>query len=322
MGLDTPVLFIIFNRPDTTYKVFSSILQAQPKQLFIAADGPREDKIGEQQNCQQTRDIVKQVDWDCEIRTLFQEKNLGCGRGPVSAPATAISWFFDNVEEGIILEDDCLPHPDFFVFCEQLLDYYRNNERIMIVSGNNFQYGRKRGKASYYFSHYRGGPNPIWGWATWRRAWKHYDYESLPEEARKCIWDTQWMMLIRKHSGLLILPNVNLVSNIGFGPDATHTQSIHRYANWPTENMVFPLVHPTKISPDRAAERYSQYSHFFGETTLRGAIKLVYRRLLQPPQKRTVIIGIRGIVLMMAFIYRLIGDMTFQMTTRKKTHKH
>lgn len=320
MRLNTPILFIIFNRPDTIQKVFNSIRQAKPKQLFVAADGPREDKAGEAEQCQRARDIVNQVDWDCEIRTLFQEKNLGCGPGPSSAPPSAISWFFNNVEDGIILEDDCLPHPDFYVFCEQLLDYYRTNEKIMCISGDNFQYGRKRGKASYYFSDYRGIPKPIWGWATWRRAWKHYNCEFLPEEARNYVWDTQWMMCIRKNYGLTVIPNVNLVANIGFDDDATHTQGTWRFTNLPTENMVFPLVHPTKIHPNRAADRYSQYSHFSVETTLRGAIRHVYRRLLQPPQKQTVIVVIKGIFLLVLFIYTLIGDMIFKMTNRKKIH--
>ncbi|MCK5605254.1 FkbM family methyltransferase, partial [Candidatus Pacearchaeota archaeon] len=265
MGLETPVLFIVFNRPDTTQQVFSAIRKAQPKQLFVACDGPREDRAGEWEKCQQTRDIIKQVDWDCEVKTLFQEQNLGCGLGP----ATAITWFFDNVEEGIILEDDCLPHPDFFPFCQQLLDYYRSNERIMHISGDNFQYGRKRGHASYYFSIY----THTWGWATWRRAWKHYDFYLTSVEHRKHAWDMQWMISVGNNNGLAVLPNVNLVSNIGCGPNATHTKDTARYTNLPTESLVFPLVHPKIISPNKAADRYTRYTHFGGATTRAGIIR-------------------------------------------------
>ena len=274
MKLKTPILLIIFNRPDTTQQVFNAIRQAQPRQLFVAADGPREDKDGEAEKCQRTREIVKQVDWDCEVRTLFQEKNLGCGLGPV----TAINWFFENAEEGIILEDDCLPHPGFFVFCETLLDYYRDNEKIMHISGNNFQYGRKRGNASYYFSTYTHN----WGWATWRRAWKHFDFYCTSAEHRKHVWDKQWEISARKQGGLAILPNVNLVSNIGFGPDATHTFGAARYANLSTQSLAFPLVHPKRISRNKAADRYTYYTHFCGETTtMRGIIR---RHVLNPIQ--------------------------------------
>jgi hypothetical protein len=255
----TPVLLIIFNRTDTTQQVFDAIRQTQPRQLFVAADGPREDKYGEAEKCQRTREIVKQVDWDCEVRTLFQEKNLGCGPGP----ATAINWFFENVEEGIVLEDDCLPCPDFFVFCETLLDYYRDNEKIMHISGNNFQYGRKRGKGSYYFSTYTHN----WGWATWRRAWKHYDFYCTSAEHRKHAWDEQWLRSVRRINGLAVLPNVNLISNIGFGPDATHTtEAASKFGDLPTERLSFPLVHPHKISRNRAADRYTLHNIFWDRT--------------------------------------------------------
>lgn len=308
MGLKTPVLFIVFNRPDTTQQVFNAIRQAQPRQLFVAADGPRKDRAGEPEKCQQTRDIVKQVDWGCEVKKLFQEENLGCGPGP----ATAITWFFDNVEEGIILEDDCLPHPDFFPFCEQLLDYYRSNERIMCISGDNFQYGRRRGNASYYFSIYTGMPLPNWGWATWRRAWKLYDYECIPIEDRKHIWGIQWMISIRNNNGLAILPDVNLVSNIGFGDDATHTTGVWRFANLPTGTLTFPLVHPKKISPNKAADRYSEYSQFCAQTTLAGGIvRRAARWLMQPPSRRSASEGAKAIFLLMAFGYTLVQDRIF-----------
>jgi hypothetical protein len=258
MGLKTPILFIIFNRPDTTQQVFDAIRQAQPKQLFVAADGPREDKPSEAPKCQQTRDIIKQVDWQCEVRTLFQEKNLGCGPGP----ATAITWFFENVEEGIILEDDCLPSADFFIFCEVLLDYYRDNKKIMHISGDNFQYDRRRGKGSYYFSAW--ADCHAWGWATWRRAWKHFDFYCTSAEHRRTVWDWQWGVSVRNNGGLAIVPNINLVSNIGVGSDATHTLGPARYSNVPTQTLELPLVHPKTISRNRAADCYTYCTRIRG----------------------------------------------------------
>ena len=156
------VLFIIFNRPETTQRVFDAIRLAKPTRLYIAADGPRENKTGEKELCEQARKIAQNVDWDCEVKTLFQKENLGCGK----AVSHAISWFFENEDMGIILEDDCLPHQSFFKYCEELLEKYKNNDRIGIISGNNFQKKRKIGSFSYYFSDIVN----IWGWATWARS--------------------------------------------------------------------------------------------------------------------------------------------------------
>jgi hypothetical protein len=245
--LHTPVLLLIFNRPDTTEKVIEAIRLYKPRQLFIAADGPRKGREDDIVKTTEARNIALQkVDWECEVKTLFQEDNLGCG----IAPATAISWFFNQVEEGIILEDDCLPTLGFFFYCGELLNHYRNNEQVMHISGNNFQFGKKWGRGSYYFSHYINA----WGWATWRRAWQYYDFElkgstpgkidrllsenlsskderrfwkahfeEVKDGKRKDIWDYQWVYTIWKQNGLAVIPNVNLVTNIGFGSDATHT---------------------------------------------------------------------------------------------------
>jgi hypothetical protein len=278
MGLKTPVLLIIFNRPDTTQQVFDAIRLAEPRQLFVAADGPREGKNGEAEKCRRARGIVKQLDWDCEVKTLFQEKNLGCGLGP----ATAINWFFENVEEGIILEDDCLPHPDFFRFCEELLAHHRHNERIMEISGDNFQDGHKRGNASYYFSAY---PHN-WGWATWGRAWKHYNYGLIPADEAKHVWDRQWLISVARNNGLAIVPNVNLVSNIGSGLDATHTTGVSKYANLPTESLAFPLVHPKINAPNRAADSYD--SHIRGEPTTIGIIRRRIMGILPNKARRAI----------------------------------
>lgn len=293
MGLKTPVLFIIFNRPDTAQQVFNAIRRAQPKQLYVAADGPREDRPGEAQRCQQTRDIIKQVDWQCEIRTLFQEKNLGCGLGP----ATAITWFFDNVEEGIILEDDCVPSADFFTFCEELLDYYRDNKKIMHISGDNFQYGQKRGDGSYYFSAW--ADCHAWGWATWRRAWKYFDFSCTSDEHRKTVWDWQWGISVRDKGGLGIVPNVNLVSNIGVGSDATHTVGSARYSNVPTQTLAFPLVHPKKTSRNRAADCYTYCTRVreWEKVDMAGIIRWQIAELARTKTIRRSIMAVKNIPL-------------------------
>ena len=165
--LETPVAFLVFNRPHTTDKVFSEIAAANPRKLLIVADGPRPDQPGEAERCVAVRAIVDRVDWDCEVLTNYSDINLGC-KARISS---GLDWVFDTVEEAIVLEDDCLPHPSFFRFCEELLVKYRDDERIAQIGGVNFQSGRRRTNYSYYFSRYA----HIWGWATWRRAWRHYD---------------------------------------------------------------------------------------------------------------------------------------------------
>ena len=243
--MKTPVLFIIFRRMDTAQKVFNEIRKAKPEMLFVAADAARPGKPGESEQCEKLRNwVIENIDWECELKTLFQEKNLGCGMGV----KTAIDWFFENVEEGIILEDDCVPHQDFFYFCSELLEYYRYDTRITCISGNNFQFGREYGDASYYFSRY---PN-TWGWASWRRAWKIFDFDMktftefkkekiitrlFPEKYIQkrwldlfqkvynknpnfSVWDIQWTYAAFINNTLSISPQNNMVSNIG--TDSTH----------------------------------------------------------------------------------------------------
>lgn len=277
--LKSPVLFLVFNRPDTTKLVLEAIRQARPSQLFVAADGPREGKSGEAEKCADARRIVYDgIDWDCEVKTLFRDRNLGCK----VAVSHAIDWFFEHTGEGIILEDDCLPHPTFFRFCEELLDRYRDDKRIAQISGDNFQFGKKRTEYSYYFSRY----SHIWGWASWRRAWKNYDVDmkSWPEirdngwlqdwlgnkkliqywmriferayQGELDTWDYQWTFTCWVQKRLTILPNVNLVSNIGFNVDATHTSYKNdKSANIPVEAMEFPLRHPPFMSRDVRSDK-------------------------------------------------------------------
>lgn len=277
--LNTAVAFIVFNRPDSTQRVFSEIAKARPRKLLIVADGPRREKEGELARCLATRAVVDQVDWDCEVLTNFSESNLGCKL----RVASGLDWVFDHVEEAIILEDDCIPHPGFFRFCDELIDLYRHDERIGMISGDNFQFGRRQSNHSYYFSRY----NHIWGWASWRRAWKYYDRNldvwpdvrqsgklgSIIHDRKELnfwrrnfdrvhsgkvdTWDYQWTLALWLQSMLTIIPSVNLVSNIGFGPDATHTNSVSVSSNLAVEDISFPLKHPPEVLADRVADRYT-----------------------------------------------------------------
>jgi len=278
--IKTPVAFVIFNRPDTTKKVFAEIAKARPPKLLVIADGPRADHPDDVEKCAAVRTIIDGVDWDCEVLTNYSDVNLGC-KFRISS---GLDWVFDTVEEAIILEDDCLPHPTFFRFCEELLERYRDDERVMHIGGNNFLCSRENLKYSYYFSMY----SHIWGWATWRRAWKYYDVEmklwptirdnewmqSIFDDKqyaknRKNIWgavhggkidtwDYQWLFAVLTQNGLSILPKVNLISNIGFGQDATHTQKDEKMrANLQTSSVEFPFIHPPFMVRDAVAdERY------------------------------------------------------------------
>jgi len=283
MNTNSPILFLIFNRPDTTKIVFERIREAQPKQLFIAADGPRANFPSDIEQCELTRQIVNMIDWECEVHLLFRASNLGCKKGVSSA----INWFFENVEQGIILEDDCVPHPSFFRYCEELLNYYMDNPNIMVISGDNFLFGKVITNASYFFTKYA----HIWGWATWKRAWlRFHEWENNPipidmgifkNRAEKKFWrqklleiknqkmiytwDYQWALVCMAYKSLCICPNLNLVSNIGFGLEGTNTKSKSIVANIPSEKMNFPLIHPKELiwndySDRQSAKLFFQYS--------------------------------------------------------------
>jgi len=279
--LTTPVAFIIFNRPDTTAQVFAEIRRVKPTKLLVIADGPRKDRPGEAEKCAQARAIIDKVDWECEVLKNYGDKNMGCG-GRV---ASGLSWVFEQVEEAIILEDDCVPHPSFFQFCQELLEKYRYDDRIMQISGDNFLFGKRRTDYSYYFSMFS-HPVLIWGWASWRRAWEKYDYDiKLWPQIRdrgmlksyfgnnrlsdnwtrifdevydnKFTWDYQWTFCRWIQSGLCIVPNQNLISNIGWGQDATHTITPNTiWDNIPRKEMGFPLNHPPYVLCDYDADRY------------------------------------------------------------------
>jgi hypothetical protein len=277
---ETPVLFIVFNRPDTTKEVFSVIKAIKPKKFYIAADGPRVNREGESEKTELVRKICLNIDWKCDVKTLFSDRNLGCK----DAVSSAITWFFENEDKGIILEDDCLPDLSFFAYCEELLEKYKNDSRIMSISGVNFQKENIAGTYSYYFSRYV----HVWGWATWRRAWEHYDKEMKlwPDIKKRNIldhllcdkrekrywqrffestyrgeidtWDYQWTFSCWMQSGLSVIPVKNLVSNIGFGANATHTKDVTPEADRPVSSIELPLVHPNHVIRNARADQFIQ----------------------------------------------------------------
>ena len=269
--MDIPVLFLVFNRPDVTARVFKAIREAKPKRLFVAADGPRPDRTGEALLCSQTREIATKVDWPCELTTFFRDENLGCRR----AVSSAITWFFEHVEEGIILEDDCQPDASFFPYCSELLERYRDDKRIMCITGDNSLLPQPDAADAYSYTSFP----LIWGWATWRRAWQFYDFDQFaasdfervarsisldPRFVKKATdnfrgtasgdidsWGFVWAFCAMAQGGLTCVPKVNLIRNIGFGEGATHTtENSHPRANLATQSLDFPLRHPLYVCRD------------------------------------------------------------------------
>ncbi|MCF0058308.1 nucleotide-diphospho-sugar transferase [Dyadobacter sp. CY356] len=267
--IKSPVLLLVFNRPDTTQLVFEQIRKGKPDKLYIAADGARDNKDGEKELCQQTRELLN-IDWDCEVKTLFRENNLGCKL----AVSGGIKWFFENEEEGIVLEDDCLPNEDFFRFCDSLLEKYRFDTRIMHIGGTNLL-SKKFGTDTYYFSKFTN----VWGWASWRRVWVNYDenldkldefikldllkYVYQKDTVRKYLtnafiqtrnnyintWDYQYAFLNFWNNGLSVCPNYNMITNIGFNERGTHTNEVdHKLANLPLESFD-EITHPKFFVP-------------------------------------------------------------------------
>lgn len=278
--LTIPVAFIIFNRPDTTERVFAEIAKAKPLKMLVVGDGPRDNRQGEAEKVAAARAIIQRVDWDCEVLTNFSDINLGCKK----RVSSGIDWVFEQVEEAIILEDDCLPDPTFFRFCQEMLQRYRHDQRIGMVSGDNFQFGRRYGGDSYYFSKYV----HIWGWASWRDRWigsydvtmakwpRVHDEGRLTDmvgDAREAVywgkifarvyrgeidtWDYQWVFANWIESRLSIIPATNLISNIGFGENATHTTDVSNFANLPVASMEFQLTHPVGVFRSIRADRIS-----------------------------------------------------------------
>lgn len=271
------VLVIIFNREACARQLLAAVGQARPTRLYLAADAPRSHVASDPSGCARTWDTARTaIDWPCEVHALRPPANFG----PARFIPHAIDWFLAREERGIILEEDCIPHPDFFPFCDELLARYAADERVAMISGCQFvPQGWPCGGASYAFVRLA----QIWGWATWRRAWRNYDFEmrAWPEARaggllertfrragdrrhwRKNFdrahaidsWDYQWCFARWRHAQVGIVPARNLISNIGFSPDALHTKAAnHPVANLPTHPVEFPLRHPATVALDDALD--------------------------------------------------------------------
>jgi hypothetical protein len=303
--LNIPVIFLVFNRPHPTQRVFRAIAAARPRQLLVVADGPRDSRPGEGKLCGEVRSVIDQVNWPCEVLTNFASSNLGCGERVI----TGLDWAFSLVQEAIILEDDCLPHETFFPFCQELLERYRGDSRIGMVSGNNFVARHGSNRYSYRFSR----TSHIWGWATWREAWQRYDrrlqhweavktdlvlrevcssedearywtqiFESMYDGSGADTWDYQWTYTLLLNNMLSIVPSVNLIRNIGFGQEATHTiDPTSKLAKYAAKPLTFPMKHPPYLIPLRSFDELD-YQAFFKEASgevIRRKLRSLRRRL-------------------------------------------
>lgn len=282
--MDIPVLLIVWRRPHTLHEVINAIRSVAPTRLFVACDGPNSTRPGEVEKVAATRQLIEdEIDWPCKIERFYSDVNQGCRLGV----SRAITWFFDHVEEGIILEDDCVPHPDFFLYCSVLLERYRFDTRVWCISGANFQDGNWRGDGSYYFSRY----NHCWGWASWRSRWQKYDsdlrqwpsirdsgflktifpdraertywsriWQRLYDHCEPNTWDYQWTFTCLINGGLTALPNYNLVKNVGFGEDATHTTFKLDVPD--SRGGIDPNRVPSFILRDASADSYTSRFHY------------------------------------------------------------
>jgi hypothetical protein len=308
--MNTAVAYFIFNRPNHTQKSFDVLRKNKIKTLFIIADGPRDNNQIELEKCNEVRAIVSKIDWPCKVYLNYSDTNLGLKK----RISTGLNWVFKHVEKAIILEDDCIPNNDFFYYCEMLLEKYKDNSKIWVITGNNFQDGIKRGEETYYFSKY---PH-IWGWATWKRAWDYYDgeltffrkwikssdwYEKMPDKVEReywesilskviigeiNTWDYAWNACVWYHGGLTATPSKNLVSNIGFGKEGTNTLETESiYSNMKTETLG-EIKHPQEIIINRAADKYTFENNYGGKNyrqprktilKIRKLLGRIYRKL-------------------------------------------
>ena len=294
---DIPILLIVFNRPEKVKRLIEELSVLQPKTIYIVADGPRPHVPSDVETTAATRAAAVDIPWECDVHTNFLEENLRSRYNATEYSAVfGLDWFFKENEMGIILEDDCVPDQSFFTFCAQLLEKYKDDPKVMHISGNNFQDGTVRGDGSYYFSHF----TSVWGWATWRRAWQQFhpavaDMDTffaenrlanfpIPEKAKRFAtksyksqkhWDSLWQYTILYANGLNITPNTNLVSNIGFGLGATNTKNdTHPLSNIPRE-AIGSIVHPTQTTADVEADEYYFHKVYFTPLAKRIVLKVV-----------------------------------------------
>jgi hypothetical protein len=306
MDNSAPILLIVFNRPDTTQKVFDSIRNAKPRTLYIASDAPRVGKLEDEKNCALVKEIITNVDWDCKVRYRYAEINQGCGPGPFNA----ISWAFENEDRLIILEDDCVPALSFFPFCDELLERYKNDTRIWLISGNQYNEEAVKTPHSYFFSKY----GHSWGWATWKRCWAEMDmtmskYQLIIEQdlfkaayrtkneaiffqnkisrindnevIKRQIWDFQFGFAISSNGGLCIVPKKNLVTNIGYL--GTHSENKEHFHDRAVDTDFKILTHPDFILCDVNYDAY-HFDHHWNikiKSNIYKRIKLVIRRYIK-----------------------------------------
>ena len=288
--LHTPVALILFKRSEPLQQVFAQIREQQPKKLFLIADGPRQDIAGEVDQCKRARKVVAKIDWPCDVTQIFSDTNMGCGR----RMATGINQVFEQVERAIFFEDDCVPHPSFFRFCEELLDHYAEDDQVMHIAGSRLGHKTATTPASYYFSQYM----LCWGWASWRRAWQKFDFElkswAQPHNQHAILdraftdderafykrtfnniasgkeneWCQQWLYACLLNNGLCINPAMNLISNIGIDEHAVHTIDNHNKVHFlKTHEMPFPLRHPEQKTTDSEADQEFAATNFSPKKT-------------------------------------------------------
>jgi hypothetical protein len=287
---ESPVALFMWRRPDTTARVLDAIRAARPRKLLAVANAPRPGVEGEQELCERTQALLETVDWPCEVSTEVAASHLS----QTERIESGLDWVFGQTDRVIVLEDDCVPNPSFFRYCDEMLERYRDAERVMTVSGNNFQFEEPASDDSYYFSRFP----QIWGWATWRRAWEGHDREMAawpelresgwlerifdePSAAAywahmletnyrdRGAWDRSWLLTSLLRDAVHAIPNVNLVTNVGFREDATHTRPEYAglFADLPTEPLEFPLRHPASLEPNSAADEYTDRLQFGGNVT-------------------------------------------------------
>jgi hypothetical protein len=290
MCFKVPVLFQFYNRLDTSIKVFEEIRKQKPLYVYLVQDGLKSgDAEGNNEYARVREVILGMIDWDCNLKTLFRDQNLGPGAGT----ADGIKWFFRNEEYGIFLEHDCLPHPDFFEYCSVLLELYKTDTRVKIISGSNYQLYKKFGRYSYYF----GVTGQLWGWAGWRRSFENYisdiseiDHELFRQNTSSTFksdgvreywtntynwilngivdtWDYQLMYTIWREKGVIIFPNVNLISNIGFGDRSLHCKDMNSIMACSKTANILPLKHPWIVKRSVESDIH-YYDHYLSQESI------------------------------------------------------
>ncbi len=308
----SPVVIVAFNRPDLTRLVVSRVLEADPTDVYLLADGPRPGSPGDAERCAEVREVIDSAPWPGSVHRRYLERNLGCG----PAVASGLDWVFDQVDQAIILEDDCVPEPSFFTLCDELLDRYADDDRVMQVSGTNLLADEA------WYDGYSYGFNsfaPVWGWATWRRAWRHYDrlmpgwpafrdagmVEAIPGSRHlrriyvtdwnrahrgEGTWDHQWQYTVLSQHGLAISPSRNLVSNLGFRPDGTQNTLAGDLADIAVDPLEWPLRHPPIVAPNPRLEAH------FERVLLRytGRLVTMFRAVVRSHRVRRAILRVAG----------------------------